>query len=160
MIKVVKDEWTPFVKELGRIPKELEFVIPRMMRDIISAMVVRAQQFTTALGLVKTGFYRDNHRIFSGRVSKVGKNFIIDFGNDAPYAGFIEDGTRAHGPKHAKYLVWTGRYGKPIFAKWVRGLRPYKVWTRAIGATSEKADAIIAKSFQKGIEKLNKRVTR
>lgn len=157
MIKVIKDEWTPFIKELGRVPKEVEFVIPRMIRNIMSAMVYRAQQFTTALGLVKTGFYRDNHRIFSGRVTKRGKQFEGSFGNDAPYAGFIEDGTRAHGPVTAKYLVWTGRDGKPIFAKWVRGLRPYKVWTRAINASSEQADRIIQRDFEKGFEKLNKR---
>lgn len=157
MIRVIKDEWTPFVKELGRVPKEVEFAIPRMMRNIISAMVYRAQQFTTALGLVKTGFYRDNHRIFSGQVRKHGKVFVGEFGNDAPYAGFLEDGTRAHGPVHAKFLVWTGRDGKPIFAKWVRGIRPYKVWTRAINASSNQVDAIIQRDFEKAFAKLDKR---
>lgn len=156
MIKVIKDEWTPFIKELGRVPKEVEKEVPRIIRDIISLMVRKAQQFTTALGLVKTGYYRDAWRAASGRVTKSGRAYRADFGNDAYYSRFIEDGTRAHGPKHAKYLVWRGNKGQLIFAKWVRGLRPYKVGTRAINASSDGADRIIQTRFEKAFQKLNR----
>ncbi len=43
------------------------------------------------------------------------------------YGGYLEVGTRAHGPATKPMLVWEGPDGKLIFAHWVRGIpaRPY-----------------------------------
>lgn len=41
----------------------------------------------------------------------------------APHARYIDEGTRAHGPVRAKFLRWYVA-GRPVFAKWVRGISP------------------------------------
>jgi hypothetical protein len=157
MIKVVKDEWTPFVQELQKLNIGLTNIVPRVMRSIIAMWVRRAQGITRQLGLIKTGYYLDAHKFSSGRVNRLGKStFTMEFGNDAYYAGFLEEGTRAHGPKHAKYLVWRGGKGELIFAKWVRGIKPYRVWGKAVDNTENLIRNEWDKAIPKELERMRK----
>jgi hypothetical protein len=51
------------------------------------------------------------------------------------YAKYQEFGTRAHGPKRAKFMVFQIRGSGPlIFAKWVRGVTPAHFMRDAIQA--------------------------
>ena len=160
MIRVIRDDWTPFVKEVGKIPVTLIQIVPRTMRDIIRMWVGKAQGLTKLLGLIKTGYYLDAHKYSSGRVEKRGKSWIGYFGNDAHYAGYLEEGTRAHGPIHAKYLVWRGDMGKLIFAKWVRGIKPYRIWGKTLENSDMIVNDIIDRNIKKELEMIDKRALR
>lgn len=47
-------------------------------------------------------------------------------GTPMPYAGFLERGTRAHGPKRSKFMRFVPKGGaRPVFTTWVRGVRAY-----------------------------------
>ena len=164
MIRVIKDEWTPFVISIGRLNHDVNNQIPRTMRFIMTLFVNWAQRITVALGLRKTGFYLDNHRIFSGQVRKSGSTYSWAFGNDAHYAGYIEEGTGLLGPKHAmikpktaESLAWRGRDGKFIFAKETKGMRPYKVWANALNASEPYVQGIIDKAI---LGELRRRATK
>lgn len=155
MIRVIKDEWTPFVKELQRLNINLTKIVPRTMRSIIAMWVRRAQGITRQLGLVKTGYYLDAHKFSYNRINRRGAStFTMEFGNDAYYAGFLEEGTKAHSPKHAKFLVWRGGKGELIFAKWVRGIQPYRVWGKALDNT----DNLVLNEWNKSIPNELKRM--
>lgn len=161
MIKIVKDEWTPFIKELDKIPVTLIQISAKTVRDIIRLWVTRAQSITKQLGLIKTGYYFDSHKLSSYRVDSDRKTYVKGyFGSDAHYAGYLEDGTRAHGPVHAKYLVWRGNKGELIFAKWVRGIKPYRVWGRAIDNTDSDVRAIIDRNIEKELKTIPTRIKR
>jgi len=55
----------------------------------------------------------------------------------ARHTGWQEDGTRAHGPVRADFLVFQIRGSGPvIFAKWVRGVPPGHFMRRAFQAAS------------------------
>lgn len=157
MITVVKDEWTPFIKNVRGMNNPLMKIVPRTMRQIIALWVRRAQGITKALGLIKTGWYFDRHKFSYNKIEKRGQEWVGYFGNDAHYAGFLEEGTNAHGPKHAKFLVWRGEKGQLIFAKWVRGIRPYRVWSKALDNTNNLVEQIIDTAIEKQLDKLASR---
>lgn len=39
-----------------------------------------------------------------------------------PYAIYVHDGTKAHGPKTKQAMRWMGDDGQYVFATWVRGI--------------------------------------
>lgn len=48
------------------------------------------------------------------------------------YGGYLETGTRAHGPKTKPFLVWEDDSGDLIFAKHVRGIPPMPYFKPAL----------------------------
>lgn len=62
--------------------------------------------------------------------------------SDAWFAAFLARGTRAHGPRKAKRMVWV-EDGKTIRASYVRGIRPDPFHERAIETTEAAADDIL-----------------
>ena len=49
------------------------------------------------------------------------------------YASYQERGTRAHGPRHAKFMVFTPKgSSQVVYAKWVRGVPATHFMQRAI----------------------------
>lgn len=58
-------------------------------------------------------------------VSKAGGRARYTVSSSAPHTVFQEEGTRAHGPARANFMVFTPKgSGKVVFAKWVRGVTP------------------------------------
>jgi hypothetical protein len=75
-----------------------------------------------AAGRVDTG------RMIAGlQVRKVASgplNKRFEVSSSAPYTMFQNDGTRAHGPRRADFMVFTPKGGGGIvFAKWVKGVQ-------------------------------------
>lgn len=58
------------------------------------------------------------------------ERYHAEVGSNVPYMIFLEKGTRAHGPVRAKFL----RFGLPeagvVFTKWVKGIRPMRIFAR------------------------------
>lgn len=55
-----------------------------------------------------------------------------------PQARFINDGTRAHGPVTAPFLVFTPKgSNRKVFTRWVRGITADPWWDRTIARWSE-----------------------
>lgn len=77
---------------------------------------------------------------------------VIRLRNTAKYAKFVEFGTKAHGPKRAKFLRFMGRNGRFVFARRVRGIKPYKFLYRATNA----AGRVFETSMRSGMERLAK----
>ena len=74
------------------------------------------------------------------------KKLTANFFATAPYSKFQYYGTKAHGPKKAKVMMWKkGR--KQIFAKWVRGIKGDKWIEKAIDMKMKRVHAIIKKSM-------------
>lgn len=116
---------------------------------------------TRQYGLIITGNYLNAHKTSSGEVRLIGNTWNARFGNDMPYAGYLEFGTGLYGPerrlirpKKASVLAWQGKDGKMHFAKWVRGIRPKRVWERALANTDKQVRGIIDRDIQKAIAKL------
>lgn len=70
-----------------------------------------------------TGQMRDGILLTKGTGNKAYRGRIV--AATAPYSHFQEYGTRAHGPRRAKFLRFRVRGKGPyIFTKWVRGVTP------------------------------------
>lgn len=84
----------------------------------------RAVANINSLGRVDTGLMKDSIRVRKAETSVLGA-VAYTVGSKAPYTKFQEFGTRAHGPRRAKFMRFQIRGGGPwIFAKWVRGVTP------------------------------------
>ena len=90
---------------------------------------------------------RSSENIFEvdGYEAKVGsRNKVL--------VNYLEDGTPAHGPKTAKIL----RFGTPngvVFTKWVRGIRPMKVFLRTHRTWSREFPKKIKAATRRGLAK-------
>lgn len=62
---------------------------------------------------------------------------VVTVGTPMPYAPFIHNGTRDHGPKHASVMAWYGRDGNIIFARKVRGIKANPFLTDALAAVPD-----------------------
>ena len=91
-----------------------------------------------SLGRVHTGRMKDI------RVRKVGtrvpESAAYETYTTAPWVRFQEFGTRAHGPRRARYMVFRIRGRGPlIFAKWVRGVTPGRFMSNALESARREA---------------------
>jgi hypothetical protein len=68
------------------------------------------------------------------RILRTKSGSIIRLANKAKYARFVEFGTKAHGPRRARFMRFVGRNGGIVFARRVRGIKPYKFLYRATTA--------------------------
>lgn len=93
----------------------------------------QALVFTASRLQRRTGVYASSFRTTTLRF---GRELVTVVVNTAPYATFIEGGTKPHViyPVRARYLVFTNREGVRVFAKKVNhpGTRPYRVLTDAL----------------------------
>jgi hypothetical protein len=95
----------------------------------------RAVANINSLGRVNTGQMKNTIRVRKSDTSTaMARAYTI--GSTVPYVTYQEFGTRAHGPRRAKHLVFRVRGRGPlVFAKWVRGVTPGRFMKRAIEAT-------------------------
>lgn len=57
----------------------------------------------------------------------------VAVGSSAPHAKYPEFGTRAHGPARASVMRFKPKGSSTfVFAKWVRGVKPYRFMRRAL----------------------------
>ena len=180
MIKVVKDEWTPFVANLGKMPNLLMPIVGRTMTNIVKIWIGQARKwayFKTKAkpqGMYANSFYHKGPR-------KSARKWFIDWGNEAPHAGGLEYGNPPHvikpradrafasvlANKKARAtgdrarLAWKGPGGAMIFAKYVNhpGNKAYHL-IEGSGNDSHTAELIkqeISKQVEGQINKLTKR---
>ena len=89
-----------------------------------------------SLGRVNTGLMKNSIRVRKS-VTRVPQAVAYTIASLAPYAKYQEFGTRAHGPRRARFMVFRIRGKGPlIHAKWVRGVTPGRFMQRALDATS------------------------
>lgn len=83
----------------------------------------RAMSNIRGLGRVNTGEMIGGLQV--RLISKAGLSSRYSVSSSAKHTVFQEEGTRAHGPARAQFLVFTPKgSGKVVFAKWVRGVTP------------------------------------
>jgi hypothetical protein len=88
------------------------------------------QRALTGQGRIDTGLLRQS--IVTRRVSS-SRGVFYEVGSPLEYAIYQHEGTKAHGPRHARYLRFKPKGGGDfIFAKFVRGVRPSKFLTKAL----------------------------
>jgi len=138
MIKVVKDEWTPFVANLGKMPNILMPIVGRTMTNIVKIWIGQARKWAYFKTKAKPqGQYANSFYHMGPR--KSGKKWYIDWGNEAKHAGGLEFGNPPHiirpradrspasvlatrgrrATGHKAALAWVGAGGGMIFAKYV-----------------------------------------
>lgn len=99
----------------------------------------RAMSNIRSLGRVDTGaMIRGLQVRKTGAAGPLWPQYTVE--STARHTGWQEDGTRAHGPVRADFLVFQVRGAGPvIFAKWVRGVTPGHFMRRAMtsGSTAD-----------------------
>lgn len=87
------------------------------------------------LGRVNTGEMIRGVQVRKTRAASLWPQYTVT--SSARHTGWQEDGTRAHGPVRADFLVFQVRGSGPvIFAKWVRGVPPGHFMRRAMDAAT------------------------
>jgi hypothetical protein len=92
----------------------------------------RVQSNISSLGRVNTGLMKNSIQVRRASTSaQMKKAYTV--ASKAPYVAYQENGTRAHGPRRARRLVFQIRgRGPVIYAKWVRGVTPGRFFYRAM----------------------------
>lgn len=97
----------------------------KVTRDRIREEIVKA-------GRVDTGRMRDSLHLTRAKVGVETQWNIAVKGPAARYFLFQDQGTRAHGPKRANYMVFKPKGSSTfVFAKWVRGVTAGKFVQKA-----------------------------
>ena len=80
-------------------------------------------------------------------IFKINK-FKASVGSRVKHQKFLEEGTRAHGPKTKKFLRFGTKDGI-VFTKWVRGIRPLRIFK----TTQEQYERILPKRIKEAVRK-------
>lgn len=93
-------------------------------------------------------------------VIETGNNVIARTGTNVTYAAYQEFGTGIYGPrrqlirpKNAKVLSWKNRSGQRVFAKFVRGVKPKRYFTKALVAEKPVAELRLDQEIKSEMEK-------
>ena len=82
---------------------------------------MRAENNIRSAGRIDTGEMISGITISEVTSHPLMASFQIE--STAEHSGYNEFGTRAHGPRRARFMVFTPKGGRgPVFAKWVRGI--------------------------------------
>lgn len=97
----------------------------------------RVRAGITAAGRVDTGAMRSNISIRPLKSSGTVESYSVSV--NVPYASFQNDGTRAHGPVRARFLVFKPKgSNRMVFARHVRGVSAARFMEKALaGMTLE-----------------------
>jgi hypothetical protein len=118
-----------YVRAIGPIMNDATYRAAQKVRSRTIANI-------NSLGRVNTGLMKNSIQARKSE-TRVPDSVAYTVASRAPYVRYQEFGTRAHGPRRAKHLVFRIRGKGPlIFAKWVRGVTPGRFFQRAIDATS------------------------
>ena len=91
----------------------------------------RVRSGITAAGRVDTGAMRSNISIRPLKSTGTVESYSVSV--NTPYASFQNDGTRAHGPARARFLVFKPKgSNKLVFAKRVRGVSGARFMEKAL----------------------------
>lgn len=95
----------------------------------------RAMSNIRALGRVDTGAMIQGLQVRKTGAVPLWPQYTVT--STARHTGWQEDGTRAHGPVKANFLVFTPKgSGVVVFAKWVRGVPPGHFMRNAMNAAT------------------------
>lgn len=105
----------------GRVNLAAARAAERGARNAAQTTVRRIKENITRLGRIDTGEMLNSWTI---RADVSGLHPRMFISSSAPHMLFQERGTRAHGPRHANFMVFTPKgSGQVVFAKWVRGVK-------------------------------------
>ena len=91
----------------------------------------RVRSAITSAGRVDTGAMRSNISIRPTKSTGTVQSYSVSA--NAPYASFQNDGTRAHGPVSAQFLVFKPKGSNTmVFAKKVRGVTAARFMEKAL----------------------------
>jgi hypothetical protein len=77
------------------------------------------------------------HGVQVRKISTKPLDAIYEVASTAPYTRFQNDGTAAHGPVRARFMVFTPKGGGGlVFAKWVRGVTGAHFMEKAVDKVS------------------------
>ena len=119
----------------------------KLIRDI-GGVGTRA---LTSIGGRARAAFTNSPMVPGDAIFKVEK-FVASIGSRVPHMKFLEDGTRAHGPKTAKFLVFPTKDGV-VFTKWVKGIRPMKIFKKTNLLYSRIFPKRIEAAVKKGLER-------
>lgn len=106
----------------GRVNYAAARAAERGARNAAQTTVRRIRENITRLGRIDTGQMLNEWTIRSDVTGLHPRMFIS---SGAPHMLYQERGTRAHGPRTAKFMVFTPKgSNRVVFAKWVRGVKP------------------------------------
>lgn len=119
----------PATAVIGEIVDEATYRAAQRVRG-------RAMSNIRSLGRVDTGeMIRGLQVRKTGASQPLWPQYTVE--STARHTGWQEDGTRAHGPVRADFLVFQIRGAGPvIFAKWVRGVPPGHFMRRAMDSAT------------------------
>lgn len=118
----------PATRVIGELVDESTYRAAQRVRG-------RAMSNIRALGRVDTGEMIRGLQVRKTRAAALWPQYTVE--STARHTGWQEDGTRAHGPVRADFLVFQIRGAGPvIFAKWVRGVPPGHFMRRAMDAAT------------------------
>lgn len=121
---------TAILQVKSLVPKTQEYLESHgdelIQKYLITDIKSIAQGMNMPQGFIDgVGFVRVNRNTFE-IVNRWGTK-------DKPLALWFNEGTRAHGPKHAKFLHWKDKVtGQDIYARWVRGVPKTHAMQRGI----------------------------
>lgn len=103
------------IEVVGPIAERAAYLAAQKARGYIISEIQKA-------GRIDTG------RMIAGlQVRKVATGPLVrrfEVSSSAPYTMFQNDGTRAHGPRRANFMVFSPKGGGGVvFAKWVKGIQ-------------------------------------
>jgi hypothetical protein len=81
----------------------------------------------------------------------VGHHRKVSRGPKGDFWPMVIGGTKDHGPRKAKFLIFTGSGGETIFARRVRGVRPNPIVARVAQTYGERAIAAMIAELEKGV---------
>lgn len=95
----------------------------------------RARRNLTSPSAVDSGRLRQSMEATQTNVSSRGVTYEV--GSRLPYAIYQEEGTKGHGPRRAKVMVFKPKGSNSfVFARWVRGIKARKFLQRALKTLS------------------------
>lgn len=154
-------------KKRQSVEENVEEVVSRTAKDVrttlfsntpiadsfsaIKTIGGRVSDAITVIGGRARAAFTNSPKRPSDAIFKV-KKFEASIGSRVPHMKFLEDGTRAHGPKRANFLRFPTKDGI-VFAKWVRGIRPMKIFKRTQMLYERIFPKRIREAVKKGLEK-------
>lgn len=118
----------PSTRVIGEIVDDAAYRAAQRVRG-------RAMSNIRSLGRVDTGEMIRGLQVRKTGAASLWPQYTVT--STARHTGWQEDGTRAHGPRTADFMVFQIRGAGPvIFAKWVRGVTPGHFMRNAMNAAT------------------------
>lgn len=113
--------------------KPLKLDTQNLQKEILEQVGFKIVEHAVATAPTDTGYYKSH-------IEYDGSNSVIAH---AQYSAHLEYGTADHGPVKAKALKWVNKNKEVVFAKRVRGIKPYATMRNAAAQTQKEVVQIV-----------------